>query len=409
MADNKNDKDELEELLNMEFDELDDLDLVDDDKPKLVKAPPKKNPFVIPATPKGKEGFALLKEHPFLKKLDDDLIKDKNALPTGTPLKKTISQISVTDRSKTYKSNVVEDYQHAISMVERIYITLAKGHVINHSEIQALVNDFFKIFINDRCILLGLSILQKDQEDYLYQHAVNVCLLSLNIATASGFSDRQVVEIGEAALLADVGMMKTPDYIRSKNGKLNEEEFYEIRKHPILGIQLLEKVQNLPDRIAYVSYQHHERDTGAGYPKGRIGKLLHEYSKIIAIADIFEAMTSKRAYRPAMHPHIALVNIIKMAKINLLNMKNVQNFLQFTSLYPVGCLVKLNSGNIAKVIQSNMEDIECPIVTVLTDEEGRIFTEIKFFQIDLAIKKNYKIVSPVDAATVPQNSFMDGF
>jgi HD-GYP domain-containing protein (c-di-GMP phosphodiesterase class II) len=133
------------------------------------------------------------------------------------------------------------------------------------SQVRNVVNPFMDIMEKDRNVLLAICFHHTTSlADYLNRHAVNMCLVSLAAATSAGFSKGQVLEMGQAALLADVGMTMVPEGIRLKAGKLTEEELGEIHKHAASSFGLLEKIQGVSDIILSAAYQHHERLTGAG-------------------------------------------------------------------------------------------------------------------------------------------------
>ena len=155
------------------------------------------------------------------------------------------------------------------------------------------------------------NMLKVMQFDYsTYTHSINVCTFSLALAQASGISDRdELSRLGLGALLLDVGMTRIDESVRLKKGPLTPEEWNIIQKHPQWGFEILLESGVIPHDSYYPILQHHEREDGSGYPRGRISGEIHPYSKIVAIADVFDAMTTRRVYRDAVETFPALVEI----------------------------------------------------------------------------------------------------
>ncbi len=155
------------------------------------------------------------------------------------------------------------------------------------------------------------SLLQVMSFDYsTYTHSVNVCALSLALAQHTGLKDPKVLKtLGTGALLHDIGKTKIDDSILSKTTPLTAPEMDLIRKHPQWGCDILKDI-DLIDRESYHPIiEHHERENGSGYPRGRGGHEIHLYGKIAAIADVFDAMTTRRVYRPALEAFPVLKNM----------------------------------------------------------------------------------------------------
>jgi HD-GYP domain-containing protein (c-di-GMP phosphodiesterase class II) len=233
--------------------------------------------------------------------------------------------------------------------------------------------------------------------DHLPNHFLRNFLLTINIAAAAGFSEPQVMEMGEAAMLADIGMIMIQDNIRFTRDKMAGTSEWEIRKHPILGLYALERLRGIPDSVSYAAYQHHERINGKGYPNGRSGKLIHPYSQIVSIADVFNAMCNERAYRKAYNPAEAMKQVLDMALTGLLRKQYVRNLLKYFSAFPVGSLVLLNNRSTAKVVQSNEKNPMKPVVSVLTDSKENYLPENKIFQVDFAEEEKLGIIKPLES------------
>ncbi len=413
-------KDEdLQKLLSTDF-ELGELDL--DEKPKPFCPP------ILQKTPELQEHAKIL-ELPEFKSIKpgaaglEQLNKSKRAIeldvrfksgrtpdrPVGPALKDEVQEITPAVRTDAYKDQVLSSYDTALNQVKYILNALANGEHIDGNQIRGVVDGFVKRYISDNNILLNLSTTRCTDTLYIYNHSLNVCLLSINIAASFGYSREQVVEIGMGALLYDVGMLLIPKKFYLKKGRLTKDEGYEVQKHPIMSLHLLEGISRLPESIPYMAYQSHERENGTGYPKKRTARLIHYFSKIVQIADIYIALSSPRPYREEYMPYKAMETIIKMTKQSLISGEFAKSFLSYTSLFPVGSLVELNNKKIAKVIAANRSSFAKPIVTILTNEKGELLIQNNMYQIDLSDDTTIYIVKALRSDHLPDISIMDGF
>lgn len=329
--------------------------------------------------------------------------------PAGLPLNRGLVQLEPAERTLTYKATVVKTWDSAVQDSKEIYDLICLGELATLSQVRALVGSFLEVLEKDRNILLALCLYQSPNlADYLYRHAVNMCMVSLAAATASGYSKGQVLEIGQAALLADVGMAMVPEAILLKAGKLTEEELAEIHRHPANSFALLEKIHDVSDYVLAAAYQHHERLTGAGYPKRRTQAQISQAARIVAISDTLCAMVHKRSHRDALTPQMALDKVIKMGQMNFLDPVLIRNLLRYLSVYPIGTYVELASGRMGRVVAAHPEDPTRPIISVLRNEKGLPLPMKQILQVDLLKEKNEKIAKVVDGEAAKFRP-LDGF
>jgi HD-GYP domain-containing protein (c-di-GMP phosphodiesterase class II) len=304
--------------------------------------------------------------------------------PSGLPLSRSIVQMDCAERTLTYKATVVKTWDASVAQTKEIYDLICLGEMTNMTQVRNLASSFLEVLEKDRNILLALCLYQSPNlADYLYRHAVNMCLVSLATASASGFSKGQVLEIGQAALLADLGMTMVPEAILLKAGKLTELE---------LG----------------AAYQHHERLTGAGYPKRRANVQISQVARIVAIADTLCAMVHKRSHRDALTPQMALDKVIKMGQMNFLDPALIKNLLRYLSVYPIGTYVELVSGRMGRVVAAHPDDHLRPVISILRNEKGQPLPMKQILQVDLTKDKNERIVKVVDGEAAKFKP-LDGF
>lgn len=205
-------------------------------------------------------------------------------------------------------------------------------------------------------------------DEYIFTHSLNVTMYSLAIGTNLGLEKKQLDLLGLGALLHDVGKMVVPHQILDKPERLTDEEYELIKQHTTAGYEILRVVPNIHSVVAICALQHHERMNGSGYPKGILGKDMHLYSKIIAISDVFDAVTSNRVYRQAMLPHQGL-ELLYSGSGKLFDPKLVEIFRDSLSIYPTGLTVKLNDGRRGIVARQNAASTDRPIIRIF-EENG---------------------------------------
>ncbi|PKG23599.1 HD-GYP domain-containing protein [Niallia nealsonii] len=223
-------------------------------------------------------------------------------------------------------------------------------------------------------------------DNYIFSHSLNVTIYSLALGIELKLSRKELEILGLGAILHDVGKMDIPLDILMKPGKLTQEEYEIIKWHAETGFQMLRKVHTMPLLVAHCAYQHHERLNGSGYPRGITGDTIHLYGKIIAVADVFDAITSNRVYRQAMLPHEAL-EILYTGINTLYDAKIVQAFKKSIVLYPTGLSVTLSNGEKGIVCRQNKGLNERPIIRVLEKNGSKVVP----YELDLKVNLSITI------------------
>ncbi|WP_054957022.1 HD-GYP domain-containing protein [Paenibacillus dakarensis] len=221
--------------------------------------------------------------------------------------------------------------------------------------------------VNESMVLLT----DMNTNDYnLYQHSLNVCLYSLVLGISYGYSRDEVKTLGIGALLHDIGKTRlTPELIQ-KPGRLTDEEFKEVQTHTLIGYKILKDEPNIPLLSAHCALQHHERLDGSGYPRGLKGPETHEYAKWIAIADSYDAMTTRRIYKPAMLPHQA-VEVLYAGSGTLYEQRFLAVFRDRVAIYPTGMTVRLSTGETGVVSKINDSVPHRPVIRILYTPDGQ--------------------------------------
>ena len=203
-------------------------------------------------------------------------------------------------------------------------------------------------------------------DNYIFSHSLNVALYSLALGMELKLNEKQLETLGMGAILHDVGKMLIPFEILGKAGKLTEEEYELVKKHPEYGFQLLKKIHTVSLHVAHCAYQHHERLDGSGYPRGLKDNEIHDLGKIIAVADVFDAVTSNRVYRSAMLPHEGL-EILYAGAGTQFEIPIVEAFRRAVAIYPNGLSVVLNDGRKGVVSSQNIGIGDRPIIRIIEE------------------------------------------
>ncbi|MEK8127450.1 HD-GYP domain-containing protein [Paenibacillus filicis] len=259
---------------------------------------------------------------------------------------------------------------------------VSKGHVLGRAfgnVIKMIIDDLSENKPGTLIMLSNMNVMN----NYLYQHSLNVCIYVTMLGMVNGYTRDELTTIGMGALLHDIGLTKVSPDLLNKPGKLTPQEYEEIKKHPELGFKILKDEPNMPLLSAHCAFQHHERENGSGYPRGILGKDIHEYAKWIAVADSYDAMTSHRAYRKAMLPHQAM-EVLFAGVGTLYDQKKVALFRDNVAIYPVGVTVTLNSKEKGVVVGINPAVPQRPTIRVLEDADGQRLTQP--YEVDLSEK-----------------------
>ncbi|MNO31774.1 Cyclic di-GMP phosphodiesterase response regulator RpfG [compost metagenome] len=229
-------------------------------------------------------------------------------------------------------------------------------------------------------------------DNYLYVHSLNVCLYTLVLGIAHGYSREELRIIGLGSLLHDIGKTQIPVKIIQKPGMLSDEEFRHMQAHTEIGYRILKDEPNIPLLAAHCALQHHERIDGSGYPRGLKGPQIHEYAKWLGVADSYDAMTSNRIYKKAMLPHQA-VEALYVGSGTLYEQKQLELFRDRVAIYPLGLTVKLSTGESGVVVKIDPTIPHRPVVRVLHDPDGE---PVVPYELDLGSKLSVVIVDVTD-------------
>ncbi|MFZ5642149.1 MAG: HD-GYP domain-containing protein [Bacillota bacterium] len=246
--------------------------------------------------------------------------------------------------------------------------TVLKRSAILSREIESTISDIIDQLLDNRKTVVNLVDI-RTYDEYTFGHSVNVCVLSVMTGISMGLTKQRLNALAMGTLMHDVGKILIPQEILNKPGALTPDEFEELKKHCFYGNKILKSGNILGALAASVALQHHERYNGQGYPRGLKGKEIHEFSRIAGIADTYDAIIVDRVYRKAVAPKEAW-ELIAGSGGSLFDGEITKVFLSHIAAYPVGTIVRLNTGEVGAVIENIKDYSNLPRVRLLFDPRG---------------------------------------
>lgn len=293
-----------------------------------------------------------------LRQLNIQYVYIEDKLSSGIEI---IETITPEERKKTVKK--IADSFSKIKGLDSKKASLVLDK--NSKVIGEIVDDLLSVVVSNEEVLTVLTDAFL-YDEYLYQHSFQVTVYSLSIAKELNYSHEDLKVIGIGALLHDVGKLVIPNSILSKPGRLSEEEFEEMKNHARYGFDILRNLHTVSLLVAHCAFQHHERIDGSGYPRGLMDFEIHPYAKIIAVADVFDAVTSDRVYRDKMLPSQGIA-VIESGSGTLFDKRVVEAFKRSIVHYPNGTILLLSDGRRGVVVKQNVDNPGLPWVRIFEE------------------------------------------
>lgn len=278
--------------------------------------------------------------------------------------------------------------------IASMFKDLRMGKVIEPDAVMPLVDDISASVERNTHALISLVRL-KTADDYTYMHSVAVCALMTTLAKELGLTEEETKQAGLAGLLHDLGKASIPIQILNKPGSLTDNEFDVIRQHPRIGHDLLIKANILDTATLDVCLHHHEKMDGSGYPEGLAGDNISVFARMGAICDVYDAVTSTRAYKPGWEPGIALKRMASWK--GHFDPVILNAFVKSLGIYPIGTVVMLKSGRLAVVVRQSQDSLLTPVVKAFFSTKS--LAHIPAEEMDLSRQGSDEIVSNESAAS----------
>ena len=328
-----------------------------------------------------------LAEDPF--ELIDEKIQDITNIDIKY-LKKIKEDISDLDKKKLTKKT----YFSTVALTRGILSKVKSGEPINLKKIKRTVRTVIDQLIEDDSMLMGMTTI-KDYDEYTHYHSVNVSILSISLGHKLGLDKKILSELGMAALLHDIGKVDIPLEVLNKPSEFTEDEWTIMRKHAEKGALLLLKTKGIDDSSmnqTIPAFEHHLQYNLSGYPKIRSSFTLDFFSRVITIADQYDAMTSARVYsRKPLSPEKAL-SVLTERSGTQVDPHILKVFINMVGIYPIGSLVVLNTNEMGLVFENNNNPdfMERPRILLISDSSGARIENIAVDLMEKTEEGDYK-------------------
>jgi HD-GYP domain-containing protein (c-di-GMP phosphodiesterase class II) len=279
-------------------------------------------------------------------------------------------------------------YSQSVSVTKDVINSVRIGKTPNIRKIKRVVQGIVDQVLNEETSIIGLTAI-RDYDEYTFTHSVNVCIFSVALGRRLGMTKLQLYELGLAALMHDIGKSRVPLDMLQKQGALTDDEWKWMAAHPWLGVLVLFQFRRQQDELSYramtVCHEHHMKIDLTGYPKAIRPRQVSVLSKIVTIADSYDAATSRRVYKTEALAPSAVLEEMRDNPRRGLDPILVKAFINLLGIYPVGTLVVLDTFELAIVSAANPnpEALSRPIVKIISDAKGNAIRPP--LQVDLAV------------------------
>ncbi|HBF40182.1 MAG TPA: hypothetical protein DDW50_23100 [Firmicutes bacterium] len=331
--------------------------------PKI--SPTEAKPGMILASPirRAKDGLVLLQENIQLNPLFIQKIRTLNLESIW------VQNYQNVDNEDTLQSIKSETRIYADSILRTTFHQLKDNQNIETERIRDLVNKILDYILGDSYVVINIHKINS-YDNYTFSHSVHVCVLSLLIGSFMDLGRNDLEILGIGALLHDIGKIFIDFQLLNKPGKLNAHEYEQMKIHTQTGYETLKKRARMSFLIPHMALQHHEREDGSGYPRSLTSKRIHPFAKIIAVADVFDAMTSARVYQKPVSPSAAIQEICEDTPLKY-NQDVVCSLKQIITPYSRGSVLVLSNRQTVEVL--SISRYQCLIRVIAGLNEGEIY------------------------------------
>ncbi len=300
-----------------------------------------------------------------LKPVDEQLAEDGVEHIRATPFIDDSAERTDDNRQRVRAKAI---YTSAIDVARATLESARIGHDIDTEKVRAVVSDMVDSLVTNEAALIALANI-REQDEYLFAHAVNVSVLALALGCAVEVQDAQLIDFGIGVMLHDVGKTQIADEVLRKPTALTEKERALLRRHPVDGARLLSRMSGVPKAALVVTYEHHIRYDGSGYPKLIQRRSPSTVSQIVGIADYYDISTTLRPGTKPLLPDEAIAEMLRLRGTSF-HPNILDKFVQIMGVFPPGTFVKLDTNEFAIVLRNNSDAPERPRVRVVIGPDG---------------------------------------
>ncbi|MDY6795761.1 MAG: HD-GYP domain-containing protein [Actinomycetota bacterium] len=303
-------------------------------------------------------------------------LEEKGGLKSLLP-KKGVVSISLDDpgtweeiqHEEKERTSAREEYNEAVEVIRELADQAISDRRLKISKANRVVGVMLNRVGENRAAVLGLASI-KSYDEYTSFHSINVLILSLALGSMLPLDRSALMILGTGALLHDLGKVTIPQSILNKRGPLTEKEWGMMREHPVKGADILLAQPGVHPLSVAIAYEHHARYDLNGYPRIKGKERISLFSRIVEIADVYDAMTSRRPYQEARTPDQAIC-LLAMDRGTAFDPLLAKVFIDMMGIFPVGTLVRLATGELGLVYEQNEGDVISPKVKIIGDPDGK--------------------------------------
>lgn len=273
--------------------------------------------------------------------------------------------------------------RQAVGLVRTVMQDARLGKAVELDNVSPVVQNITESILRNSGALLGLLRI-KTKDDYTFLHSVSVCTLLVAFCRSRGMDEETIYQAGIGGLLHDTGKALVPDHILNKAGRLTDEEFAIIKKHPRDGYDILRQTPDIGQIPLDITLHHHERRDGSGYPDMQKESEISELAQMAAIVDVYDAITSDRCYHKGMPAADALRKIYEWSKFHF-SPSLTQEFMRCVGIYPVGTMVMLESGRLGVVVEPHESNLLTPKVNVFFNTRSQTYIRPELLDLSRAL------------------------
>jgi len=301
-----------------------------------------------------------------------------------------LSLAEVQENKGAYRS-----YVELIERLDTVFSNIDSGISVEPRTVDNLTGRLLQAVREDRAHIIGFILGGEVYGHMLAKNSVNAAILASLIAMELKFTHHKVMQIVTGALLHDVGMLRLPKEITEKSGGLTDAEVQRMQAHPLYAYKIITKELLYPEDVGLVALQHHERWDGEGYPRRIAGADIDIGARIVSVTDAFEAMVSEKPYRNSMMGYQAMKNLLS-DNSRRFDPDVLKTFIKTMGIYPIGSIILLNNGVIARVTEVQGDAPLRPKIRILIDEFGKMYRQDEGDVLDLLTEKSLFIARALD-------------
>ncbi len=312
----------------------------------------------------GKTSSALLK---VLREMKIESIQVK-----GDFTEEELARIRPAKEEDPYIQEFTEEYKENLTEIHRIMDEIAGGEGLKLEKVEEIIHGFKQQGTPRFDVLKCIDEMRKNDE-YTYTHSLNVSIYAMLLAKCIKLGEKEIDDVMQAGLLHDIGKAKIPHEILNKPSRLTSEEYEVMKTHSVHSYRLLQDSAEIDLNVKKAVLMHHEKEDGKGYPLGASGENLHLYARILAIADVYDALTSTRVYKPGMTPYQAF-RIFENTGIGHFDYQMMTSFMYNIACFYINRKVLLSDGREGEVVFVSPTRISMPVI-----KSGEDFVDLSKF------------------------------